>query len=285
MPDLWTDLLACLDLRLTSTAPATDSVAPRLDSIDRGTKLSVFEGVNQQLDYHRLFGGQILAQFVRAASFACPDKAVKSVHVVFAREGKTDAPLHYVVQYQHQGRSFAALTIVARQKGDVVATATVSMHAVEDGRAHQTYPDVPPVLSDEHRVHLDLIPWETRSREDLDDTAAGAPDHDLWMRTPAVGQELAPALVAYATDLNLIGTALRPLDGIGQRGNGSDFTSATTSHTVWFHRPFRTDDWLLLRHHSPVLAHGRCFGRGDVLTEDGTLVASFAQEALLRFRP
>jgi acyl-CoA thioesterase-2 len=61
------------------------------------------------------------------------------------------------------------------------------------------------------------------------------------------------------------------------------FTSAVTSHTVWFHRPFRTDDWLLLRQHSPLLAHGRCFGRGDVLTEDGTLVASYGQEALLRF--
>jgi acyl-CoA thioesterase len=65
---------------------------------------------------------------------------------------------------------------------------------------------------------------------------------------------------------------------------GTVFTSAVTSHTIWFHRPFRTDDWLLLRQHSPVLAHGRCFGRGDVLAEDGPLVASYAQEALLRFR-
>jgi acyl-CoA thioesterase II len=104
------------------------------------------------------------------------------------------------------------------------------------------------------------------------------------MRTPAVDGDLAPALTAYATDLTLIGTALRPLEGFSQRGNGTVFTSAVTSHTIWFHRPFRTDDWLLLRQHSPVLAHGRCFGRGDVLAEDGSLVASYAQEALLRFR-
>ncbi|MGO9732363.1 acyl-CoA thioesterase [Mycobacterium sp.] len=74
------------------------------------------------------------------------------------------------------------------------------------------------------------------------------------------------------------------LEGFNHSGNGTLFTSAVTSHTVWFHRPLRTDRWLLLRQHSPVLAHGRCFGRGDVLTEDGTLVASYAQEALLRFR-
>ena len=68
-----------------------------------------------------------------------------------------------------------------------------------------------------------------------------------------------------------------------QRGNGTASTSAVTSHTIWFHRPFNTDGWLLLRQHSPLLAHGRSFGRGDMLAEDGTLVASYAQEALLRF--
>ena len=104
----------------------------------------------------------------------------------------------------------------------------------------------------------------------------------LWMRTPGVDPVLAPALAAYATDLTLIGTALRPLDGLGQRGNGTQFTSAVTSHTLWFHRPFRTDEWLMLRQHSPLLAHGRCFGRGDILTESGNLVASYGQEALLR---
>jgi acyl-CoA thioesterase-2 len=105
------------------------------------------------------------------------------------------------------------------------------------------------------------------------------------MRVPPADPELAPALTAYATDLTLIGTALRPLEKVSQRDSGTAFTSAVTSHTVWFHRPFAADGWLLLRQHSPLLAHGRCFGRGDVLTEDGSLVASYAQEALLRFRP
>jgi acyl-CoA thioesterase-2 len=104
----------------------------------------------------------------------------------------------------------------------------------------------------------------------------------MWMRTPQVGKNLAPALATYATDLTLIGTALRPVDGLSQLGNGTTFTSAVTSHNLWFHRPFTTDSWLLLRQHSPVTAHGRCFGRGDVFSEDGNLVASYAQEALLR---
>ena len=156
------------------------------------------------------------------------------------------------------------------------------MHAAEDGPEHQSVDAVPPVLGPEHRVDLDLIPWETRAVDDLNAHHRRAAEFDLWMRTPEVDATLAPALAAYATDLNLIGTALRPMEGLGQRGNGTQFTSAVTSHTLWFHRPFRTDEWLLLRQHSPVLAHGRCFGRGDVLTDDGVLVASYAQEALLR---
>jgi acyl-CoA thioesterase-2 len=85
-------------------------------------------------------------------------------------------------------------------------------------------------------------------------STAGPPQFEMWMRTPPVEPDLPPALTAYATDL-----------------------------TLWFHRPFRTDQWLLLRQRSPVMAHGRCFGSGEVLTEQGSLVASYAQEALLRF--
>ena len=87
------------------------------------------------------------------------------------------------------------------------------------------------------------------------------------MRTPGVDPVWLPALAAYATDLTLIGTALRPIDGLGQRGNGTQFTSAVTSHTLWFHRPFRTDESLMLRQHSPPLA----LGADRVLTGHGDL--------------
>lgn len=265
MPDLWTDLLDCLNL-----APQSSDDAGR------------FTGRNQTLEYHRVFGGQLLGQFVRAACLSTPDKAIKSIHAVFPREGRADEPITYEVTRHHEGRSFATLSIVASQSKGAVATTSISMHAVDDGHDQQFVDSVPTVLGPEHEAKIDLIPWETRSLDSLDTTAVGPAEYALWMRTPAVDAELAPALAAYATDLTLIGTAIRPLDGLSQRGNGTAFTSAVTSHTLWFHRPFRTDDWLLLRQHSPLAAHSRCFGRGDILTAEGALVASYAQEALLR---
>jgi acyl-CoA thioesterase-2 len=263
MTDLWPDLLACLDLR--------------------GLPDGSFEGRNQRLEYHRLFGGQLLGQFVRAASLSCPGKAVKSVHVLFPQAGRREEPARYEVERHHEGSAFATLAIEARQAAGVIATAAVSMHVHEEGLSQQAISPVRSVLGAEHQVRLDLIPWDTRSATDLDARDRGAPELDLWMRTPPADPALAPALTAYATDLTLIGTALRAVDGVSQRDAGTAFTSAVTSHTLWFHRPFGTDDWLLLRQHSPLLAHGRCFGRGDVLTRDGALVASYAQEAMVRF--
>ncbi len=276
MPDLWTDLLECLQL----TPMPADDVAAAVGAPS-------FRGRNQQLDYHRVFGGQLLGQLIQTARRVCPDKSVKSLHTVFAREGRADHPVTFEVARHHEGRSFATLTATGRQRtaeGEtrVLATSSISMHALEDGPEHQDVAAVAPLLGPEHRLALDLVPWETRAAVDLNLTTIGPPEFELWMRTPEVDPALAQALVAYATDLTLIGTALRPMEGLGQRGNGTQFTSAVTSHTLWFHRPFRSDDWLLLRQHSPLLAHGRCFGRGDVLTEDGVLVASYGQEALLR---
>lgn len=268
MPDLWRDLLACLEL----------GVSP-----ESGAEGAIYQGRNQELNYHRVFGGQLLAQFLRIAAHTFPDKAVKSQHVVFAREGRADEPITFRASPQHEGRSFAAVTITATQSRGVIATATVSLHAVEGGPDRQDVAEVPAVLGPEYAVALDLIPWETRASVDLNATTSGPPHYEFWMRTPEVDSALAPALTAYATDLTLIGTALRPIDGAGQRGNGTTFTSAVTSHTIWFHRSFVTDNWLLLRQHSPVLAHARGFGRGDVLTAGGVLVASYAQEALVRF--
>jgi acyl-CoA thioesterase-2 len=264
MTVVWNDLLSCLELRAHTSA---------------------FEGGdNLPLPYHRLFGGQLLAQFVRAASLTCPGKTVKSLNVLFAREGLTDEPVRYEVTVHHEGRTFATLTITGRQSSGVVASAAVSLHAAEDGPEHQIAFPAAPLPGPEQEIRLDLIPWELRAATELDTPKAEAPEYELWMRTPEVAPELAPALTAYATDLSLIGTALRPVEGISQHDARTAFTSAVTSHSVWFHRPFRTDEWLRLRQHSPLLAHGRCFGRGDVLTEDGSLVASYAQEALLRFR-
>lgn len=264
----WEDILTCLDLRETSgTADGAR-----------------YEGSSLPMDYHRLFGGQLLAQFVQAARLTCPGKDVKSLHVLFPRAGRADESVAYEAQRVHEGGTFATLTITAHQERGVLATASASLHKPEEGPDHRTaIPQVPPVPSPTHRVHHYLLPWDSRSADDLDSRAAAPPEYELWMRTPEVDPDLAPALTAYATDLTLIGTALRPVEGVCQLDAGTEFTSAVTAHSIWFHRPPRTDDWLLLRQHSPVLAHGRAFGRGDVLSADGTLVASYAQEALVRF--
>ena len=111
MTDLWSDLLACMDLREQEGGPDAR-----------------YTGPNQQLPYHRLFGGQLLAQFVRAAALACPGKAVKSLHALFPRAGKTDEQVSYEVERHHEGSTFATLAVVARQTSGVVATASVSMH-------------------------------------------------------------------------------------------------------------------------------------------------------------
>jgi acyl-CoA thioesterase II len=232
--ELWDDLLACLDLGEPAADPA---------SANNGSAIAGFEGKNLPLDYHRLFGGQLLAQF-----------------------------------------TFATLTIVARQSKGVIATASVSLHAPEAGRAIQAVDPVEEAPADSAPVEIGLLPFETRTAVSLDAREAAAPEFSMWLRTPPAASALAPALAAYATDLTLIGTALRAVDGVSQHDAGTAFTSAVTSHTIWFHRPFRTDDWLLLRQHGPILAHGRGFGRGDILTSDGTLVASYAQEAMVRFR-
>jgi acyl-CoA thioesterase-2 len=132
--DLWTDLLGCLQLHVQD--------GERHDAQD----VWMFAGDNQQLNYHRLFGGQLLGQFIRAAAVTCPDKAVKSLHAVFAREGRADEPVRYQVTPHHQGRSFATLTITARQPRGVLATSSVCMHTAEGGPDHQCAEAVPALL-------------------------------------------------------------------------------------------------------------------------------------------
>ncbi|MDX3308518.1 acyl-CoA thioesterase [Streptomyces sp. NPDC054884] len=263
MTDLWNDLLGCLDI--VPCGP------------------DAYEGRSQQLEYRRLFGGQLLAQFVCAAQLAASDKGVKSLHTQFLREGRTGEPVRYETEVAQQGRTFAAVRLTARQEHGVVAVANASLHAWEEGPDRQTADPVPVLSGPERSVELGLLPWESRAATDLDTAKSEPAEYELWTRIPDAPPALAPALLAYATDLTPIGTALRPVEGVTQADAGRAFASAVTSHTVWFHRPFVTGDWLLLRQRSPLAAHGRCFGRGDVLAPDGTLFASFAQEALLRF--
>lgn len=278
------DLVGCCDLR---------------DADDGTFAGPVFEGQNLDIGYHRIFGGQILAQLVEAAERAAPGKSVKSLHVLFPREGDASRPLRYRVTTQHAGRTFASLQIVAVQEpGErVVAVATVSMHVAEDGLEHGAVPPDVGSPDDASAQQLDLIPWEVRVVDgvDLGDRSVGPPRFNWWMRTPEVADfrgsapgeaaetpgTLDQALLAFATDLTVIGTALRPIDGLSQADSTVRIATAVTSHTLWFHRSFAVTDWLLIAQEAPVLSGARAFGRGDVFSGQ-TLVASFAQESMIR---
>ncbi len=260
------DLVACLDL--TEVEPG------------------VVEGVNLDIGYHRVFGGQILAQVVAVASAASPGKSVKSLTVLFPREGDTAKPLRYGVERVQDGRTFGATRVVASQDGKVIASALVSLHIDEEG-LHRS--DAPPEVGppDGAVPHdLPMVPWEVRvvGGVDLADRASGPARFEMWMRAPNLSAERAvhQALLSHATDLTLIGTALRPFDGVSQADSTVTLHTAVTSHSLWFHQPFALDGWLLVAQHSPVVANGRAFGRGDVFSAAGEVVASFAQESMVR---
>jgi acyl-CoA thioesterase-2 len=264
------DLLGCLELR---------EVEP-----------GAVEGRNLDIGYHRVFGGQILAQVLVAASAASPGKSVKSLHVLFPREGDTSMPMRYRVEPLQDGRTFGTTSVVATQGEKVIAAALVSMHGDEDGLRRSDPPPAvgPPEAAAAH--DLPMVPWEARvvGGVDLAERSPGPPRLEWWTRAPGLGGEgdrtRHQALLAHATDLTLIGTALRPFEGVSQADSTVTLHTAVTSHTVWFHQPFRLDDWVLVVQHSPVVAHGRAYGRGDVFAGDD-LVASFAQESMVRSLP
>jgi acyl-CoA thioesterase II len=192
----------------------------------------------------------------------------------------------YAVTKHQEGRTFASTTVVATQKGKTVSLATASLHLPEEGSLRQD--DAPSAGKPEAATETDLgmIPWETRVVDgvDLSDREVGPASYRFWMRTPSLPDSpaLHQALLAYATDLTIIGTALRPAQGLSQADTMTKFHSAVTSHALWFHQPLRVDDWLLLDQISPVFAGSRAYGRGDVWSLDGRLVASYAQESMIR---
>jgi acyl-CoA thioesterase-2 len=251
-----------------------------------------YAGPNLELDYHRVFGGQILAQSLLAATAAAADgKQVKSLAQLFPREGNSALPMTYSVTKHQEGRTFASTGVVATQTDETqrektVSVTTLSLHTPEEGAVRQdTAPDAG--SPDEAApTDLGMIPWETRvvGGVDLSARDAGPATYRFWMKTPQLPESpaLHQALLAYATDLTVIGTALRPAEGLSQADSTVRFHSAVTSHSLWFHQPFRADDWLLVDQCSPVVAGSRAYGRGDVWSADGRLVASFAQESMIR---
>ena len=262
----WEETLACLEI---------ESLGP-----------DVFTAPNIPMPYRRVFGGQLLAQIICVAAKTANAKDVKSLHATFPAEGDLAEPVEYRVERQREGRTFAHRVIVGEQAGEAIVAANISLHRPEEGLLHQA--EMPALGEPDAAtpMELSMIPWETRVVDgvDLASREVGPPNYAFWMRTPAfVGDPVAhQALLAHATDLTAIGTSLRPHAGLGEQDSPEKIQTAVTSHSLWFHRRLRVDDWLLLRQESPIVAGGRGFARGNVYARNGELVASFAQESMLR---
>ncbi len=243
---------------------------------------------NIDMEYYRIFGGQLLAQVIGIAA-ADTDKTVKSMHVVFPREGLTEEPVEFRVVRPHDGRAYSTRTLTAVQSsGKPIMVAQVSCHAPEEsGLEHQVPQPAVGRPEDAVATELDMLPIDVRVVDgiDLSDPAVRPPRFNLWLRVPRpLGDDQAhhQGILAFASDLTLIGTTLLPIDGLSQADSPGRLHTAPVTHSIWFHRPLRIDDWVLFAQESPILAGARGFGTGHAYDASGALVASFAQESMIR---
>ena len=268
---------------------------------------NVFRGLSPPERVQRVFGGQVLAQALVAAMRTVPDeRACHSFHAYFLRPGDPKVPILYEVDRSRDGASFSARRVVAIQHGAQIFILAASFQKSEPGFEHQSQMPVvpdPETLEDDQQVLLrdstlspvmrDWVarerPFETRAvlgRGPFDSTgkrpARTAIDH-IWLKTRGSLSDdpnLHRVLLAFVSDMSLLDTALLP------HGESlfSQVQVASLDHAMWFHRPFRADDWLLYAQDSPSASGARGFNRGAIYTRDGLLVASVAQEGLIRPR-
>jgi len=269
-------------------------------------EVNIFRGTSRDIGSGRVFGGQVLAQALLAAGRTVEGgRVAHSLHSYFILPGDLAVPIVYFVERLRDGKSFTTRRVTAIQHGRAIFEMSASFQHVEPGIDHQARsPDVPPPESlapDLERVRaaagripepLRAIftadrPFDVRT-VDASDPLRPAPQdavRHVWLRTVGDvpnGDVLAhQALLAYASDYGLLGTALLP-HALTFRSPG--LQAATLDHAIWFHRPFRADGWLLYATDSPSASGARGFARGQVFTRDGLLVASVAQEGLVRLR-
>ena len=267
-------------------------------------EVNIFRGASQDIGSGRVYGGQVLAQALVAAGRTVePGRSAHSLHSYFILPGDHDAPIVYFVERLRDGKSFTTRRVTAIQHGRAIFEMSASFQIAEPGIEHQMgLPDVPPpeeLVSDIERMRaqLDRLPERVRTfytRERPFDWRSVDPDDPLqptprparryaWFRAAApLGSDdplLHQAVLAYARDYGLLGTAMLP--------HALTFTTpgiqaATLDHAMWFHRPFRADEWLLYATESPSASGARGFTRASVFTRDGRLVASAVQEGLIR---
>ncbi|RDC60469.1 Acyl-coenzyme A thioesterase [Alteripontixanthobacter maritimus] len=275
-----------------------------------------FTGKPQPGGMGRVFGGQVIAQALQAAQATVgEDRAAHSLHAYFLRGGEEGPAIHYQTARDLDGRSFANRRVVATQGDAPILNLTASFQRPEDGMTHQAAAmsdAVPPedlqpdmeqraklvdqfggkMSEAQRRLVLRPRPIEMRTMDKLHwmNSEPKAPVAHSWFRTVAplpdisanpANAALHRAVIAYASDYTLLGTAALPHGLSWMRG---ELVGASLDHAIWFHRPARADEWLLYVTESPWSGSGRGFNRGSIFDREGHLVASVAQEGMMRKR-
>lgn len=263
---------------------------------------NLFRGRSPQVGWQRVFGGLVIGQALMAAIRTVEARAMHSLHGYFMRPGDPTIPIVYEVDRIRDGKSFATRRVVAIQHGKAIFSMSASFHNAEQGLDHQIpMPDVPlpDTLPSEKELKdqfIDLVPenvrkyWERERPIELRFTDLThfvsktklPPVQHVWFRaTGALNDDRAAhqCLLAYASDMTLLDTSLF---AHGRSVFDRDLQLASLDHALWFHRPFRADEWLLYAQDSPSASGGRGFNRGSIFSRDGQLVASVAQEGLIR---
>lgn len=272
-----------------------------LERLDR----DLFRGHSQDLGWGAIFGGQVLGQALSAAAQTAPeDRPVHSLHGYFLRAGDVRSPILYQVDRLRDGKSFSARRVVAIQEGEAIFSLAASFQVEESGfEHHDAMPDVPAPesLRSEREMALAIAdklpemlrpiataerPIEIRPVERRNPLrpVVAEPRRHAWYRAIDALPD-SPALhryvLAYASDFSFLGTSMDP-HGVSWLSQGMQVTSL--DHSMWFHRPFRVDEWLLYSVDSPSASGARGLVRGQFFDRHGRLVASSAQEGLIRRR-
>jgi len=265
-------------------------------------EMNLFRGQSRDIGSPQVFGGQVLGQALVAATATAEDRVVHSLHAYFLRRGDFNSPIVYEVDRALDGKHFSSRRVIAIQHGKQIFNMSASFQLPEAGLEHQnSLPDVPPPeslrdLESHYREVLDQLPAAARrmleQKRPFEFRPVEPPDHlrrgksepikYMWFRTIDKlpdEEALHRCLLAYVSDFHLLDTALKPH---GVSIASPKLVIASVDHAMWFHRSVRVDDWLLYAIDSPSASGARGFARGSVFARDGRLVASAAQEGLMR---
>lgn len=283
----------------------SDVLQTLLDLLDLEVLESdLFRGHGPKTDRPRVFGGHVIGQALVAATRTVDGRRPHSLHAYFMRPGDPSVPIIYDVDGLRDGRSFLTRNVVARQHGRPIYQMSVSFMVREEGFDHQApMPDVPgpddlPTEAERRADLVHLIPEDQRERylstraiEIRPIDAPNPPEHEprepvrrYWARTVApLPADFAEheGVLAYASDMTLAETALAPH---GVTWYSDRLISASLDHSMWFHRDFRADEWLLFDQSAPSAMGGRGLNFGNIFARDGRLVAAMAQEGMIRQR-